>query len=356
MHHAVIMAGGSGTRLWPLSRASRPKQLLKLFEGRSLLRRSFDRLRALLDAKQIYIITGEKYIPAMAEQLPEMPHENFLAEPCARDTANAVGLAAFLLARKDPDGVMGIFTADHIIEPVDLFAQTVHRGYETAKRHADALVTFGVTPTSAHTGFGYVHRGDLVSDGVREVRAFKEKPDAATAKRYLESGDYEWNSGMFVWRIPTIIEQIQKHQPATAAGLAEVAAVFDDPAKKQWRLDRFNTLTRISVDFAILEKADRVLTVELPCKWLDVGSWTALADVFPADDAGNVSAGGVVQTLDAKGNIFVSESSHLFAAIGVEGLVVVHSEDATLICRREDAQRIKEMVEQVKADSGDQFM
>jgi mannose-1-phosphate guanylyltransferase len=356
MRHAVIMAGGSGTRLWPLSRQRRPKQLLRIFEGKSLLRRSFDRLAALLDPSQIYIITGRNYVDPMAEELPEMPRENLMAEPCARDTANAVGLAAHLLALRDPEGTMGIFTADHIIQPVDVFCETVNKGFEAAEKYDDTLITFGIKPTSPHTGYGYVHRGRQLDSGVYEVQEFKEKPDQPTAEQYVATGEYYWNSGMFAWRIPTIIEQFTRHQPKLEAGLSDVAAIFHDPGKTDAALERFSRQAKISVDFAIMEKADRVSTVEMPCDWLDVGSWTSVADVFDPDLAGNTYAASNVMTLDAKNSIFVSESDHLIAAIGVEDLVVIHSDDATVVCRQDDAQRIKEMVEKVKKASGDKYM
>ena len=356
MRHAVIMAGGSGTRLWPLSRQAKPKQLLHIFEGQSLLRRSFERLTALLPAEQVYIITGGSYIPAMQKELPEMPAKNFLAEPCARDTANAVGLAAHLLAASDPDGTMGIFTADHIIEPVATFAETVRRGFEAAERFGDALVTFGIKPREPHTGYGYVHRGARLDDGVYEVRQFREKPDSATAQQYVASGEYYWNSGMFAWRLATIIEQISKHQPQIHAGLREVTAHFHDKTMADAVLERFSALPKISVDYAIMEKADRVVAVEMDCDWLDVGSWAALTEVFDPDEAGNIRAAPNVLTLDGGGNIFVSESDHLIATIGVEDLVVVHADDATVICRKQDAQRIKEMVQKVKAATGDRYM
>jgi len=356
MRHAVIMAGGSGTRLWPLSRKERPKQLLRLFDGASLLRRSFERLRAVLPAEQIYVIAGGGHIPALRDELPEMPAENFLAEPCARDTANAVGLAAHLLAARDPEGTMGVFTADHIIEPVDRFAETVKRGFEAAESYGDALVTFGIKPRMPHTGYGYIHRGDRLADGVYEVAAFVEKPDLPTAERYVASGAYYWNSGMFVWRLPTIIGQIRKHQPVIDEGLRKVAVVFDRPDAAEMVRETFAALPKISVDFAIMEKADRVITVEMTCRWLDVGSWTSLAEILPADADGNTRAARNVQVLDGRGNIVVDEGDHLIALIGVEDLIVVHADDATVICHRSQAQRIKEMVERVRSATGDRYM
>jgi mannose-1-phosphate guanylyltransferase len=355
MRHAVIMAGGSGTRLWPLSRRSRPKQLLRLFDGESLLRKSFERLAGVLPAGQIYVITGHDYLPAVAADLPELPAENLIGEPCPRDTANAVGLAAHLLALKDPGGTMGVFTADHIITPVETFRETLLTAYQAAETHADALITFGIPPASPHTGYGYVHRGLQLAPHIHEVLQFREKPDLATAKEYLASGEYYWNSGMFVWRIDAILEQFRKHQPQMADVLHQVAGEFSDDAARSRVAERFGALPKISVDFAIMEKADRVLAVELPCQWLDVGSWTSLSEVLPLDRAGNIRAAPHVAALDATDNIFVSESDHLIAAIGVRDLVVVHSDDATLICRREDAQRIKDLFEALKRTHGEQY-
>jgi mannose-1-phosphate guanylyltransferase len=347
MHHAVIIAGGSGTRLWPLSKQDRPKQLLKLFGGKSLLRLSFERLRSLLPPEQIYVITAKPYLEAMAAELPELPKANLLGEPCPRDTAPAVGLAAHLLALRDPNGVMGIFTADQIIDPVDQFRDTLARAFAAAEHHANALVTFGVRPHSPHTGYGYIHRGRTLEAGAYEIHGFKEKPDLLTAGMYVASGEYYWNAGMFVWRIPTILAQYEKHQPEMARDLREVAAEFDQPHRASAVLKRFSQIKKISVDFAIMEKADRVVCVELSCRWLDVGSWPSLAEIFAPDSSGNTVVAPRVATIDSHGNILVSETDHLIAAVGVQDLIVVHSPHATLICSRADAQRIKDLVQQL---------
>ncbi len=347
MHHAVIMAGGSGTRLWPLSSPQRPKQLLRLFAGKSLLRLSYERLAGLLPAERIHLITGADQLALLSAELPELPPENLIGEPTPRDTANAVGLAAWRLRLRDPDGVMGIFTADQIITPVERFQETVRRGFETAERQADALITFGIRPTSPHTGYGYVQRGPEVEPGVFEVVRFKEKPDLATAQGYLDSGGFDWNSGMFVWRLATIVERFRAQQPETARVLDQIAPRLGVPAEATAVKEAFGGLPRISVDYAILEQAPRVLNVPMDCAWLDVGSWTSLAEIVAPDDAGNTVAGARVVALDATDNVMVSESDHLIAAIGVEGLVIVHSPGATLVCRREDAQRVKEIAEQM---------
>jgi len=349
MHHAVIMAGGSGTRLWPLSRQDRPKQLLKLFEGKSLLRIGFERLWGLLPAEQIYVITGRQYLAAIAEELPEVPPANLFGEPCPRDTAPAVGLSAHLLALRDPKGTMGVFTADHIVEPIDRFRETVREAFDVAESHPDLLVTFGIKPTGPHTGYGYIHRGRPLGAKAYEIRAFKEKPDLLTAGMYVADGEHYWNSGMFVWRIPTILAEFEEHQPEMNRELQSVAPKFGDESRAEAVSRSFSRLTRISVDFAIMEKARRVAVVEMPCRWLDVGSWTSLAEIFPPDPAGNTRAAPNVAMLDARHNILVSESEHLLAAVGVDDLIIVHSADATLVCRRQDAQRIKDLVGQLNS-------
>ncbi len=350
MRHAVIMAGGAGTRLWPLSRQKRPKHFLKLFEGKSLMRRSFERLACFLPPEQINVITSDAHLDLVAQEIPELPKENLIGEPAVRDTANAVGLSALILHRRDPDGVMGIFTADHIIEPVDRYKAALESAYTAATEHADALVTLGVKPTEPHTGYGYVQRGELLGAGVYKVREFKEKPDLETARRYLESGEYYWNSGMFVWRIETILEQFRKHLPDNFKKLSRVcgthgAAGFSPRESRDTLIAAiYPNLHRISIDYGVMEKADRVIVCEMDCDWLDVGSWTSLKGILGADAEGQVVAAQNVVTLDSKNNVFVSEGDHLLTAIGLEDMVIVRSNDATLVCHKKDVQKIRDLV------------
>ena len=349
------MAGGAGIRLWPLSRKARPKQLLRLFDGRSLLRRSYDRVAALLPPEAIHIITNDGHLDAVAEELPEIPKENLIGEPVGRDTANAVGLSAAILAKRDPEAVIGVFTADHIITPTDRFCQAVDEAYQVAEGNGDALVTLGIRPIRPDTQYGYIHRGERVSDRVFEVIQFTEKPSVTSAVQYLSSGEYYWNSGMFVWRASTILEQIEKHLPQTHAAVGEIARAWDTPQRGEKLGTLYPSLMRISIDFAVMERADRVLAVEMDCHWVDVGSWPALESVVAADDQGNVSACSDVLHLASRGNIAVSEQKHLIATIGVDDLVIVHSPDATLICKKRDAHGIKELFENIKQKFGDEY-
>ncbi len=341
--------------MWPLSRRSRPKQLLHIISGKSLLRHAFERLRAIFPPTDIFVVALTEHLPAMGEELPELPPENLIGEPTGRDTANAIALTAALLHARRDGPTMGVFTADHLIRPTDRFADIVRRGFETAERDAEALVTFGITPTGPETGYGYIERGAARDGGVWEVRAFREKPDADTAKAYLASGRYSWNSGMFVWRTGTILEQLRQHLPGTHAAVLRLAAAWDREDGRRLAADVYPTLERISIDFAVMERAPNVLVVEMPLEWLDVGSWPALAEALGPDADGNAIATAHAASMDSHRNILVSEGDHLIAAIGVEDLVVIHSPDATLVCRRDQAQRIKELVAQLGAAHGERY-
>ncbi len=356
MRHAVIMAGGKGTRLWPLSRQNRPKQLLRLFEGKSLLQHAFERLRNLFAPDQICVITSQDHVAAVAGELPDLPDGNILGEPAIRDTANAICLAAAILRQKDPEAVVGIFTADHIIRPVDCFVDRVDLAYRMAEEQADAIVTLGITPTLPHTGLGYIHRGQRIADGVYRVQAFKEKPDLSTAKEYLDSGEYYWNSGMFIWQAATVLEEFRLHLPDALTKLTQVAAEWRGPRGREVAAEVYPTLKKISFDYAVMERARQVVVVELPCEWVDVGSFSTLESLYQPDDAGNVCvAAARLAQLGSVGNIVVSEQDHLVAAIGVEDLVIVHTADATLVCRKVDAQRIKDLAARLEKDFGGKY-
>ncbi|MFQ5489284.1 MAG: mannose-1-phosphate guanylyltransferase [Phycisphaerae bacterium] len=344
MRHAVIMAGGAGQRLWPLSRSVRPKQLLKLVDGKSLLRQAYMRVANLLPADSIYVITNRDHLGLIAEDLPELPPENLFGEPVGRDTANAVGLSAAILKQRDPEAVIGIFTADHIITPMDRFVTAVGTAYDMALDRPGALGTLGIRPTRPETGYGYVQRGAPIADGVYQVRRFAEKPDADMAKRYLASGDYSWNSGMFTWTADAILGQLAQHLPESHEGVTRIAEVWDTARRDEVLDSVYPTLPKISIDFAVMEKAPGVFVVEMDCSWVDVGSWAALEEVTDHDADGNVLGAARTVTLDAGGNVLVSEDEHLIAAFGVQDLVIVHAADATLVCRKQDAQALKKLV------------
>lgn len=356
MRHAVIMAGGAGVRLWPLSRQNRPKQLMRLFDGKSLLRQSYERVSSLFKPGEISIITNQSHAERVRTEIPELPAENLFGEPVGRDTANAVGMATAILAERDPEAVVGIFTADHVITPVDRFAAVVDQAYRMAEEHAESLVTLGIRPAGPVTSYGYIARGDRVADGVYRVRKFTEKPNQAEAMKYVASGEYYWNSGMFAWRAGTILNQLKKHLPQSHAAIREIAGAWKTPARQQKLEELYPTLMRISIDFAVMERAEHVLVVEMNCNWVDVGSWPAMESVIHADNDGNVNACPRTFHLASRGNIIVSEDNHLIATIGVDDLVIIHSPDATLICTKRDAHSIKELVAGIRQQFGEEYV
>jgi mannose-1-phosphate guanylyltransferase len=368
MQYGVIMAGGAGTRLWPLSRNGRPKQLLPLVKGKSLLRLSYERLRGTLPPDRIYVCTGSQHGQLVLDDLPELPKENLLGEPMGRDTANAVGFSAAVLRERDKDAVMAVTTADHVIEPIDTFQQGVRTAFDVTAEDPSALVTFGIVPTHGHTGLGYIHRGEpLMVKGkpgaAYRVLGFKEKPDKPTADRYVESGRYYWNSGMFVWRCDTVLNELAAHLPDSHKGLAQIAAAWNTPQRQAVLNDVYPKLQKISIDYAVMEPASQgkgkahVTVVEMPVQWLDVGSWPALAETLEADEHNNATQAPVYVLLDSDDNIIVSDDpDHLVTTIGVSDMIVVHTKDATLVCPKNESQRVKDLVGRVKEKYGDRYM
>ena len=362
MEYAVIMAGGLGTRLWPLSRQNVPKQLLAVSKGKSLLQLAFERLKGVVPTDHIYVCTAEAHRKAVLENLPELPEANLLGEPTGRDTANAVGFPAAVLHKKDADAVFAVVTADHVIEPIKQFQKCMRDAFDTIKAHPQKLVTFGIVPTHGHTGLGYVQKGDALDGhtGVFQVQAFKEKPDKPTADRYVESNRFYWNSGMFVWRADTVLEQLKTHLPEAHAHLAEIAKAWGSGEQKRVLEERYAKLPKISIDYAVLEPAGRagaVVVVEMPIKWIDVGSYPALAETLAMDDHDNAIDAERLLMIDSDGNIIVSrDPEHLISTIGLSDMIVIHTKDVTMICPQSESQRVKELVGAVRAKFGEQYM
>jgi mannose-1-phosphate guanylyltransferase len=354
MRHALIMAGGAGTRLWPLSRRERPKQLLRLFGGKSLLRLAYERVSGLCDAANTWVITSQSYLDQAADELPELPAANFIGEPVGRDTANAIGLAAHLIATRDPNATMAIFTADHLINPVDRFHAALRVGLDAAETRPDSLVTFGIRPTEPHTGYGYVETGEPVSPGVQRAVAFREKPSHALAAEYAVSGRHLWNSGMFAWRAGAIIAALERHLPQNAGTLASIAADWHT-SRRAAAEAAFTRLPRVSIDYAVLEHAESVLVVAMDVDWRDVGSWTALAAAHQPDAGGNRVLADRALLVDSSGSVVVSEDEHLIALLGVRDVVVVRSGDATLICHTSQVERLKELAAERQARFGELY-
>ncbi len=362
MNYAVIMAGGIGKRLWPLSRQKRPKQVLKLLDGQTLLGRCFERLTPVFDTRNIIILTNAGYADLVREELPDLPFNNVIAEPAVRDTAGAIGLAATILTRFNPEAQMAVVTADQIIEPAEVLQQALQDALVFVNDNPNDLITFGIQPTFASTQLGYIkctaaREYPDCKNVVYSVEAFKEKPNDQTAKEYLATGQYFWNSGMFVWKAKTILDNLEKFLPQVIEPLRKIGADWDSPNQQKTLQDWFVKLPKISIDFAVMEKADNVYAIKLDCRWLDMGSFAALADVINSDKDNNVVVAGTSELLDCKNSIFVTEDKdHLIAAIGLENMVIAHSPDATLICHIDQAQRLKELLDMIKQHRGEKFL
>ncbi len=351
--YAVIPAGGSGTRLWPLSRASRPKFLLELGVGGAgcLIQQTRARLDGLACPENTLVVTGAAHAAEVARALPELPAANILVEPAPRDSAPAIGLAATLIHRRDPEAVMGSFAADHLIADVEAFHTAVRTAAAVA---ADGLlVTVGLTPTGPETGFGYLRRGEPLEGGAYRVEEFTEKPPLEVARRYLEDGRYLWNAGMFVWRPDSFLAEVRRQVPELYDGLQRIADDWDNPRQEDTLGKIWPTLPKVPVDTAVMEGAaerNLVATVPADVGWTDVGDFDTLADVLPADSDGVVRLGaGTVVAQDTTDTLVYGGSGRIVATLGVDDLVVVDTDDAVLVCRRDRAQDIKALVDKLKS-------
>jgi len=359
MDYAVIMAGGTGKRLWPLSRQLRPKQVLKLLDGQTLLRRCFDRLRPICEDRNILVLTNAGYADLVRENLPELPYGNVIAEPAVRDTAGAIGLAATVLSKYDPNATMAVVTADQIIEPDDVFQTAMKSAVAFINANPDAMVTFGIKPTFPSTQLGYIQLAPTPErdNELSPVRSFREKPDEKAAAGYVESGDYCWNSGMFVWKARTVLEALTSRLAAAAEPLRRIQAAWDGPLQDEVLKEWFPKLPKISIDYAVMETAQRVFAIRLDCRWLDMGSFAALADIIESDAEDNIVVAGHSELMDSNNNIIVTEDTgHLIAVIGLKNMVVAHSRDATLVCPIGETHRLKDLLAQIKAHKGEQFL
>jgi mannose-1-phosphate guanylyltransferase len=362
MNYAVIMAGGTGKRLWPLSRKNRPKQVLKLFQGQTLLRLCFERLSPIFDARNIIVLTNAGYADMVRESVTGLPYNNVISEPVVRDTAGAIGLAASILTKFDPDASMAVLTADQIIEPAETFQQALKDALTFVNANPDKMITFGIKPTFPSTQLGYIKCSAPVKfakckNEIYTVDSFKEKPAEETARRYLDDGHHFWNSGMFIWKAKTILAHLNKFLPDAAQPLKKIQADWDGPRQKETLADYFPKLPKISIDFAVMEKAPGVHAIKLDCRWLDLGSFAALADIIKSDKNDNIVVAGQTEILDCESSILVTEDTeHLIAVIGLDNMIVAHSPDATLVCPVSQAHRIKDLLELIERRTGEKFL
>ena len=347
--YAVILAGGSGTRFWPLSRKKTPKQLMSVFGGKSMLQRTVERVMPM-KPKRILVITNVQQAEESVRQLKSYQKEcriDVIEEPVGRNTAPAIGLAASIIARHDPDALMLVLPADHYIVKEDEFRKTVRKGREAALN--GYLVTMGIVPTRPETGYGYIEADkDLRGAGPYPVRRFVEKPDLEKAIGFITTGNFYWNSGMFIWRADVILDNMQAHMPELSGALAGLAFsddIWELEDLKQQIEDIYTRIRGESIDFGVMEKADNVMVIPADFGWSDVGSWTALPEVIAPDQSGNVAICVREALALDTGNCLVYGGGKLVSLIGVHDLVVVDTPDALLVCHREKAQDVKKIVE-----------
>jgi mannose-1-phosphate guanylyltransferase len=355
--YALIMAGGSGTRLWPLSRRGRPKQVLKLIGQRTMFQVAVDRLLPLLPPARLLVLTAGDLAEELAKQTPELPRENFIVEPEGRGTAPAIGLGALHVRRRDPQAVMACLTADHYMAHPERFRQVLRAAAETARQ--GHLVTLGIPPTFAATGFGYIERGERLGEfeGFEVFRAvkFKEKPSPESAAEFVADGRHIWNSGMFIWRADRILEEFARHLPETYACLMEIDAGLGGPEADAALARAWPGVPKETIDFGIMERAEDVAVIPADgLGWSDVGSWASLLDVLAPDEAGNVVLSGEHLSIDTTGSLIVSE--RLVATIGLTDLIIIDTDDALLVCPRDRAQEVRMVVEKLQRERGRQYL
>ena len=351
MLHAVILAGGSGKRFWPLSRKDRPKQFLKLAGSRTLIQQSYDRLRGLVQPDFVYVVTNEVLAAGVRDQLGDVPERNVIAEPQPKDTAIAMGLAAGLIQARDPEAVLVVSPSDHVIRPGAKFREAIREAVEIASSRGGGVVTFGIPARSPHTGYGYIRRAGALEQRGRlrawSVAAFEEKPDPATAERYVAEGEHYWNSGIFVWSARTLLDALSEHLPETRRAIDRIVAAWDGPDRAKVLAGAYEEVAKISIDYAVLEKARDVVALEADFEWSDVGSWAAIPGLYAKDDQGNTVQEAPFASVDAK-NCLVYGDGRLVAVLGLEDVIVVQTRDATLVCHRDRAEEVKQLVERLE--------
>ncbi len=353
------MAGGSGTRFWPASRARRPKQLLPLGGGDPLLVRTSRRLAGLIPPDRQMVVTGARHIDAVRALLPEVPPEQIVGEPQGRDTAACVGLSAVLAERIDPDAIVVAMPSDHVIEPEERFRGHLAAAATALTEHPESILVFGIEPDRPATGFGYLRCGEKLPDvdgcPLHRLEAFVEKPDATRAQLMLDQGGHLWNAGLFAFRPATLIDAYRTHLPHMLPGLQRIAAAWGRDEFEPILAHEFPKLEKTSIDFGVMEKIEGALLMPLSLQWDDVGAWSALPRLREADEDGNVTDGDVV-ALEATGNILAAPTGGVVAVRGIDDLVVVHTADATLVCRRDDAEGVKQITEALKARGLERFL
>ena len=358
MYYALIMAGGIGSRLWPLSRMMRPKQSLKLIGESTMMEHSVDRIVALFGAEGIFVVTRSEHVPILAGQAPELPAANFIVEPEGRGTAPAIGLGAIHLHKQDPDAVMAVLTADHYITKTGYFRQVLDAAAKVAQ--SGHLVTLGITPSSPSTGYGYIQQGEPIAevDGMDVFRAvrFAEKPDQQTANEMVGSGEYSWNSGMFIWRVDRILEEFQRQMPEFYEQLMVVEAAIGTPDYQAALDGVWPLVTKDTIDYGIMERADDVAVIPVDIGWSDVGSWGSIPPLLKANEEGNFVIGSHLGVDTSDSLIYEHGSNRLIATIGLKEMIIIDTDDAVLVCPLDREQDVKAIVNLLEASGSDELL
>lgn len=343
--YSVIMAGGVGKRFWPRSRKNKPKQLLNIVDDSSMMRLTVDRLRQKSDYSEIFVVTNKLQAELIREEIPELPEENILLEPAGKNTAPAIGLAAIHILHLDPEAVMGVFPADHLIMKEQQFFDDMDKAVEAVK-NKNCLVTFGIEPTRPATGYGYIQydtKKMLVEDKVYKVKTFAEKPNLNTARRFLDSGDFLWNSGMFVWKARTILQQMKAHMPELYDSIVRIQEALNTENYQRVLEREWRTLRSESIDYGIMEKAGNVYVVCGEFFWSDLGSWASVYDISEKDDQENVIDGEAL-LVESNGN-YIYSPERFVAAVGMENMIIINSNGVTLVVERKKAEEVKKLVD-----------
>jgi len=359
--YIVLMAGGAGTRFWPRSRQNMPKQLLKIFSDRSMLQQTYDRIKNITENEKILIITGENLKDEIINQLPDIPEENIITEPFGRNTAPCIALAATIINKREKkqNVAMAVLPADHLVNNEKEF-QSILKTAEKYAMDSETLITLGIKPSYPETGYGYIQRNskliELDGQKIYPVKTFAEKPNLDTANRFLESGDFYWNAGIFIWSTFSILSEFEKQMPEMSEGLPELFEKIDTNEMDKGILKVYSATKSISIDYAIMEGAKNVSVIESDFDWNDVGSWEAVYNLSDKNKNQNAIFSGDSIELNAKNNLFYSETKKLVAAIDIDDIVMVETEDAILICKKDSSQRVKELVDKLRHKEKDQYL
>lgn len=356
--YAVIMAGGVGTRFWPVSRTHKPKQFLRLLRENTMIQETVARLNSYLSTENILIIANEIHGKEIEAQLSHINRDNIIVEPTGRNTAPCIGLAALFVLRLDPEGIMAVLPADHLIEDTEAFLDCLRLGEEVVSQRPQSLATIGIHPTRPETGYGYIQVGCKLDDWpgrAFQVKTFAEKPNLATAQRFLKSGDFLWNSGMFIWKASTILREIDEHLPELYQELMEIQGALEDPNLEAVIRRVYKKIRGISIDYGVMEKAMDVCVIKGDFGWSDLGNWEEIFRISPnKDGVGNVGGDDHI-LLDCK-RCFVHSPEKLVAMVGLEDVIVVETEDATLICKKDQSQDIRRVVDILRHQKRDQYL